>query len=189
LDPHSESGKGEINFPAQSISISDVSGSETSSERIKGVRPASSTIINKRKKQEDIAIMKNETAREYKVLVDREKKRGQRMKLGNLIEIINESKQKRNLENVKVSPETIQQRIWRDRVETLGHHNGGHNSPLLAIENTVIGVLLKMAHIRQSLTPSRDISLVNSLINEQPIQQKLIIGRNNTQIMTNALLV
>ena len=54
------------------------------------------------------------------------------------------------------------------------HNVAGHVSPLSKIEPTIIEITLQMARIRQSITPSRGLLLVNSLIQNMPIQKDLI---------------
>ena len=177
LDPKSNSGQGEISLDGQTreSSLSDLSDSQTSGQRTKGGRPVGTTIENKRKREEDIVRMKNDISREHKIMVDSARKRGKKVKFGTLKHIIERNKKKYDLVDVNVPLKTIEQRIHRNRVETVGNKCcGGHKSPLLSIEDTVVDILLQMARIRQSLTPTRGLALVNSLIEDQPIQKNLI---------------
>ena len=64
-------------------------------------------------------------------------------------------------------------RLVRNRV-VIHTHFGGHQSPLLRIDNTVVRLILMMARILQCLTPSTGLALVNALIDKQPIQRKLL---------------
>jgi len=54
------------------------------------------------------------------------------------------------------------------------HHHGGHRSPLESIDDTIVSLVLMMARIRQCVTPSTGLALVNSLIDGQPLQDALI---------------
>ncbi len=51
-------------------------------------------------------------------------------------------------------------------------------SPLLKIEDTVVKFVIRMAEIRQSLTPSKGLTLINSLVDGTPIQKELEIWKN-----------
>ena len=53
--------------------------------------------------------------------------------------------------------------------------HAGHTSPPLRIESEIISVLIQMDRIRQSLTPSLSIHLINSLINGKSIQIELMV--------------
>ena len=75
---------------------------------------------------------------------------------------------------------TIYQRAYRKQSDI--HHCPGHISPPLPIEDTVVQCIIKMAEIRQSLTPSRGLALINSLISETTIQKDLEEwGKNSKQ--------
>ena len=91
-------------------------------------------------------------------------------------------KKKRKIEHVDIPLKTIQQRVFRKN-EVI-HHSPGLVSPLLQIEDTVVKFVIRMAEIRQSLTPSRGLALINSLITDTPIQKELEIWKekysNNT---------
>jgi len=83
-------------------------------------------------------------------------------------------KRKRNLDDAVVSPGTIRQRVLRDDLVVKHNQHGGHVSPLTDIEETVILIIIQMARIRQCLSPSTGLALVNSLIDGQPLQEALI---------------
>ena len=89
-----------------------------------------------------------------------------------LVRIINEVKEKRGI-IVKISPSAIRRRV--DRKSLQCHHlAGGQVSPLAKIEPTILGIIIQMARMRQCLTPSRGLSLINSLIKDTPIQGELV---------------
>lgn len=142
--------------------------------RSKGGRPTGSTLVNKRRKIDNIVALKNDIALSYKGLVEDAKKRGKRVGNGMLSELIERKKKERKLNDVNVSQSTIRLRIFRQKVIVKTNQKGGHTSPLIDIEETVIQIVLQMARIRQCLSPSRGLSLVNSLIDGHELQQKLI---------------
>ena len=80
-------------------------------------------------------------------------------------------KKKRKIEHVIIPLKTIYQRAYRKQSDI--HHCPGHVSPLLPLEDTVVKFIIKMAEIRQSLTPSKGLALINLLISEMPIQKDL----------------
>ena len=95
------------------------------------------------------------------------------MKAGLLKQIIERHKNKNNLTHVDIPEITIRKRVQQNSVIQYTDH-GGLQSPLLEIDDTVVKIILLMARICQCLTPSTGLALVNSLIDNQPIQQKLI---------------
>ena len=60
-----------------------------------------------------------------------------------------------------ILPATIRQRYYRKQI--LSYHVGGHISPLNSIKPTIIEIIRQMARIRQSITLSKDLMLVNNL--------------------------
>ena len=169
----------EIHLVDQQISssVSDLSESAHqnstvgSSCRKRGGRPSGSTNNNKRKRTESIIAMKNDITREY---CEFKKRKTNKAPKGVLEEIIKKHKKKRNLEDVPIKPSTIRQRVLCQSLVVNHHHSGGHQSPLVAMDDTIVKIVLVMARIRQCLNPSAGLALVNSLIQDQPIQQQLI---------------
>jgi len=74
-------------------------------------------------------------------------------------------------EDVDIKVDTIRRRVARDRpiVSQLGSR-----SPLAAIEDAVVDIMVQMARIRQSLIPSKGLKLVNDLIHGTDIQKDLV---------------
>ena len=62
------------------------------------------------------------------------------------------------------------------------HHLAGDQvSPLVKIEPIIVNIIVQTARMRQCLTPSKGLMLVNSLINGTSVPKKLIEWkRNNT---------
>ena len=150
-------------------SVSDLSDSNTETARKAG-QPSGTTIIEKRRKMDNIIDMKNDITKEY---LDVKNKKGF-VRKGVLQQIIQKHKNKRKLEDVDVPLITIRQRVVRKKTQVMHHHHGGHRSPLESIDNTIVSLVLMMARIRQCVTPSTGLALVNSLIDGQPIQDQLI---------------
>ena len=139
-------------------------------ERKKGGRPVGTTDENKQKKVDNIIAMKNDITLEYKRLKDK----GEKLKRGQLKHLIEKHKLKRHLEDVHVPLTTIRKRVVRNKMIVMNAQNGGHTSPLASIDDVVVNIILMMARVRQCLSPSKGLSLVNSLIKDQPLQQDLI---------------
>ena len=55
---------------------------------------------------------------------------------------------------------------------------GGLYSPLLPMEQAVVDIVIQMARIRVCLRPSDGIRLVNSMLKESNLQDKLIEWKN-----------
>ena len=182
LEKSSVPGKPTINMihidhpmnAGNSSQISDLSDSlqldSGSSLRAKGGRPSGSTNSNKRKRKQEIIAMKNDIAKEYSEL----KRDGKRLKNGKIKDIIQKHKILKNLEDVDVPVKTIRTRYDRRKIVVNHDHHGGLQSPLLEIDDAVVKIALMMARIRQCLCPSKGLALVNSLIENQPIQKRLI---------------
>ncbi len=85
--------------------------------------------------------------------------------------IIQKHHKKRGLEDVLIKPSLICQRVLRK--QPLVNHDQ-LQSHLAAMYEAVVKIVLVMAQIQQCLCPSKGLILVNSLIDNQPIQQKLI---------------
>ena len=173
----------EVNMVSGTIStvISDLTGdsalSSTSSylERSKGGRPVGTTVDRKRLEKNAILEAKNEITVKYKMAVDAARAHNRNAKRGYLSKLIADVKKKRKIEHVDIPLKTIQQRVFRKN-EVI-HHSPGLVSPLLQIEDTVVKFVIRMAEIRQSLTPSRGLALINSLITDTPIQKELEIWK------------
>ena len=94
------------------------------------------------------------------------------MQKGLLKNIIKSVAEKRGVTKF-ISPEAIRRRI--DRKSHVSHHlAGGKISPLQRMEPTVVEIILQMARIRQCLTPSKGLQLINSLIKGTQLQKDLI---------------
>ena len=149
--------------------------------RTKGGRPIGSTKENKRLELKRVMDAKNEIAKKYRVVSDEARRKQKNVRKGYLSELINEVKKRRKIENINIPLNIIYQRAYRKQSDI--HHCPGHISPLLPIEDTVVQFIIKMAEIRQSLTPSRGLALINSLISEMPIQKDLEEWKKSFQTM------
>ena len=163
----------QIRLPSQQDNddMSDLSDSQPS-RKSKGGRPVGTTMENRQKKELEIMAAKNEIAEDFGKLMNDSKKKSKNVKRGALKQLINDVKRKRDINDVEIPMGTIRQRVLRKK--THSHHHAGHVSPLLAIEDTVVQLIIQMARIRECLTPSKGLSLVNSLIKGCPIQKELI---------------
>ena len=90
-----------------------------------------------------------------------------------LANIIKEVKSKNNIpKDVIFDKHTIWQQLWRVTVYSDGC--GGHNYPILTIEPTIIKTVLQMERIRQCLTTTQGLALVNSMIDGTTFQRDLM---------------
>ena len=103
---------------------------------------------------------------------------GKRVSPSALKDIIAKVSKENNLHGVSITPSAIRRRFYRKRI--VNHHlAGGQESPLAPIEPIIVEIILQMARIRQCLTPSRALRLVNDLIDGTKIQQDLIQWKKN----------
>ena len=129
-------------------SLSDLSGSQTSSsrQRSKGGRPVGRSFLNKRKREMKIVAMKNDIVKAFKEKIDEAKKIRRKVKNGILQSIIKKHKERNELQNVDIPLATIRQRIVRNKLVINSHQHGGHQSPLAFIEYLVVNILCQMSH-------------------------------------------
>ena len=142
-------------------------------------RPTGTTDKRKRSECMNVKAAKNEICQIYHDEKKRHKSEHQgiakkrNFPAGRLDQIIKEVKEKRNIgEDVLISKKFIRKRIENDRITVITP--SGPDSPLAAIEPLIVKLILAMAEIREPLTPSRCIPLINDLICDTASQQKLI---------------
>ena len=170
----------EISLKSTSSSQKTMSTMSSSSLPSRSIgRPVGSTDEKKQVAKKKLIHAKNEIARKF-AAVKKSTKRGKCMRKGQLEAIIQEVKVKNDIDS-EISPSAIRRRLERNSLQS--HHvAGGQISPLLRMEPTVVEIILQMARIRQCLTPSKGLQLVNSLISGTKLQQELIAWkrRGNT---------
>ena len=92
---------------------------------------------------------------------------------GCLDEIINTAKKRRKIGNeINITKKFVRKHIARNKCSSLT--SSVPDTPLAPIEPKILKLILAMAEIREPLTPSRCIHLINDLVKGQPIQQDLI---------------
>lgn len=102
------------------------------------------------------------------------KKKGTKCKQNTIKNIIKDVSKKRNVPSDCVTPDAIRRRVSRKSEFIEVHHSRGLSSPLLPIEPTILELILWMAKIRESLSTSQAIQLVNDVIQDTNHQHKLI---------------
>ena len=139
-----------------------------------GGRPKGKTDKNSKILEANLIATVNEIALEYHNALQRNKRSRKRMKRGSLTSLIARIKAKNNVgADVVIAECTIRQRIKRDAVFTNGGR--GHDSPLLPLEPTIVKIIIQMSRIRQCMTPSQGLKLVNCMIAGTPVQDDLIL--------------
>ena len=95
-------------------------------------------------------------------------------------------RKKRQIEE-DISPLAIRKRVLRNSL--VNHHlAGGQLSPLERIEPIIVNIIVQMARMRQCLTPSKGLMLLNSLIAGTRIQRDLVAWKQkNTPKFTGTL--
>ena len=100
--------------------------------------------------------------------------------------IIDDVKAQRGIDDM-ILPCAIRKRVERNSLVSR-HLAGGQVSPLLRIEPIIVSIIVQMARMRQCLTPSKGLLLVNSLISGTKIQQDLVEWkRTNTPNSTGTV--
>ena len=140
-------------------------------DRAKDRQPIGYTKENKWLELKRVMDAKNNIAQKYRVVPDVAQRKQKNVRKGYLSELINEVKKRRKIEYILTLLWRQYQRAYRKQSGV--HHCPDHKSPLLPIKETVVQFIIKMAEIRQRLTLSRGLALINSLIKEMPIQKEL----------------
>ena len=158
--------------PSPPDSTTTESTAQTATARLKGGRPVKST--DKRKKDNELAIIasKNEIAS----IFAKEKKLSGKKRLprGRLGRIIAEVKVRNNLlDDTIIKSSCIRSRVKKQRTSVLQSHPGTP-SPLLAYEMEFVSVLIQMARMRESLSPTESMSLINDVIKGTQAQIDLV---------------
>ena len=131
--------------------------------RLKGGRAKGETEKKKQKLAEAIVAAKNEiTERFLKTVNTAKATQVTRVAKGSLQAIIDDVKERRNLPTgFDMSHWTVRKRVQRGKI--FASHRG-HTSPLISLEQSVMTTIKQMCRIRQCLTPTQGIALVNSMI-------------------------
>jgi phage terminase small subunit len=116
---------------------------------------------------------KVEIAKAYVEKMDETKAAGkERVSRGYLHKLIREKKTAHGIPNsYYISEKTIKNRIKRRRIDP---PHPGVTSPLAAAEETLVQLCIMMGNVRQPLTPTEGLQVMNSLIKGQGLQLKLI---------------
>ena len=152
--------------------LSNVSSTITSNSNKPAGRPVGTTMLQKKSDEMKLIDAKNEIAQKYNKLREAAARTESRVKYGSLKKIIQTVKSNRNIK-ADISSSAIRKRVQRNSL--VSHHvAGGQVSPLQKIEPIIIDIILQMARIRQCLSPSKGLKLVNSIIKGTNIQDELI---------------
>ena len=115
---------------------------------------------------------KNEIATTFKRM--RKESGKKRLKHGCLDELIKSVKQKNNLpDDLTISKQSIRQRLKPSQNLVVVNSHPGHTSPLADIEQDVVNIMMQMARLRQCVTPTQAIQLINAVIKGTTAQKKL----------------
>lgn len=95
--------------------------------------------------------------------------KGVKLKPGQLIKIIDETKKLQNINHISVLKSIIRNRILRENA-VIFNRCGGTLSPLHKHKALFCEMIIKMARIRNSLNSSKGLILINSLIENTEIE-------------------
>ena len=138
--------------------------------RLKGGRPKGSTNESKKVRSDALLAATNEIALEY--LEMKEGAGDNCLENGTLKKLIADISRKRNLpDDCVIKCDTIRRRISRHRPFVT---QVGTVSPLARIEDAVVDIIIQMARIRQSLSPSKGLKLINDMIDGTELQEELV---------------
>ena len=147
-----------IHHSSEQTNISSMSGGVDA--RRPG-RPKGTTNKSKMENKQLKIDVTNEITEEYNKLMMDAVNSTEKIKRGTLCELIDRKKRERGVE-FEIKHQTICRRIVRQKL--FHTHRGGHRSPLEEIEHIAVSIMIQMARIRQPLSPSKGLSLINNLI-------------------------
>ena len=164
--------------------LSELSNVSSTARSQKVGRPLGSIEAFKDFTKKNLIDGKNEITRRYAEVL--RKKKTDRVRKGLLDEIIEEVRNKKGIKE-NISPRAIRKRVPRNSLNN--HHlAGGQVSPLQRIEPIIVNIIVQMARMRQCLTLSKGLLLVNSLIIGTRIQSELVAWKKkNTPNFTGTL--
>lgn len=127
--------------------------------------------MSKKQVDEDTVIKcKNEIAKRYAEIKRDAWSRNKRVAKGRLEEIIAEVKAEHGVtEDIRV--QAMRRRVQKGRIEC---KHSGVVSPVEEAEQLLVPIFIQMCKIRQPLSVHDGVKLMNSLIKDTPIQQRLI---------------
>ena len=136
-----------------------------------------SKMLNKQMKVD----LTNEITEEYHKLMMAAINSNKKVKRGTLCELIDRKKGERGVE-FEIKHQTICQHIVRQKL--FHTHRGGHRSPLEEIEHIAVSIMIQMARIRQPLSPSKGLSLINNLISGTEYEDRLVKWKQKYTVNT-----
>ena len=142
-------------------------------QRAKGGRAKGDTKDKRKKCADALIAARNEITMLFcEELKKKKRKRKTRVAKGAFDLIVKDIKQRRNLpDTFQMSYHTARQRVMRNKIFCV---HKGHTSPLISIEKAAVMTIIQMCRIRQSLSPSQGVALVNAMIEGGEEQQNLI---------------
>jgi hypothetical protein len=114
----------------------------------------------------------NYAASEASIIKSSAKSVGDRVPKGAYNKIIREAEEKFELEDGSISKLTVLTRLRNNR-KTVGAGRG-HVSPLIGLEAHFVDVILQLSSMRQPLTASGALSIINSLVETSNMQREII---------------
>jgi hypothetical protein len=136
-------------------------------------RPKGSTRDSIKKANDNIEECKVEISLAYQKKMNESKAAGrERVTPGYLTNLIRDTKTAKGIpKDYYISEKTIKARIIRKKLHP---PHPGTSSPLEGAEEAVVQILIQMGNIRQPLTATEGLQLMNGLIKNQDLQRKLI---------------
>ena len=134
-------------------------------------RPKGTTDKHKLENEQLKVDLTNDITHEYNRLMIEAINRNRKVKRGTLSELIERMKRERGAD-FEIKQHTIRRRIIRQKL--FHTHRGGHRSPLEEIEHIAVSIMIQMGRIRQPLTPSKGLSLINNLISGTEYEDRLV---------------
>jgi hypothetical protein len=139
----------------------------------KAGRPKGSTRVNARKLSAKNKLCIFEIAKAYLEKMNEMRAAGRQRVTGNyLAKLIREKKRANGVpDSYYIAEKTIINRIKKRRLDP---SHPGVFSPIAAAEEALVQICIMMGNVRQPLTPTEGLLVMNSLIKNQELQQKLI---------------
>ena len=144
-----------------------------------GGRPKGSTKVKKKKDKETKSKCTDTITFEYSRQHNTAKSVGGKVEYGDLKRLIDEKKKEFGI-NISISSRTIKNRIQRGSLTT----PHGAKSPLEEVEVALVEICIQMGKIRQPLSCTKAITLMNDMIENTNTKQKLIEFQQSRKLGT-----
>jgi hypothetical protein len=161
-----------INIEASDVIDADAPAIIDANNTNRGGRPKGSTNESIREHNRNKKLALNYAASEASRIKTQFRIQGcERIPKGAYAEIVKRTEKKFSLEEGSLNKETLLTRVKRGKLSAAGR---GLNSPMLALEAHFLDMILELAAMRQPVTPTDALALINSMISTSNLSNAIV---------------